>query len=52
MLARYLSFAVLDLTGNKFGFTNHGSYCSKSKFYDVFKQDKCPGLDFKKVYIG
>ena len=47
MLARCLSFAR-----NRFGFTNLRSYCSNSKFYDVFKQDKCPSIDFKRVCIG
>ena len=51
-LTRYLSLAVLNSTGNKFGFTNLRSYWSKSKFYDVFKQDRCPSLDFNRVYIG
>ena len=27
------------------------SYRSKSEFYDVFKQDKCPRLDFKRIFI-
>ena len=50
-LASYLSFAVLGSTGNKFEITNFRHYCSKSKFYGVFKQDKCLSLDSKRIYI-
>ena len=31
-------------------FTNLRSYSSKSQFYDVFRQDKCPCLDFKRIF--
>ena len=31
--------------------TNLRSYSSKSEYYDVFRQDKCPSLDFKTIFI-
>ena len=47
----YFSLAVLGSIGDKFGSINRRSYCSKSEFYDVFKQAKCLRLDFKRIFI-
>ena len=48
----YFSFAVSGSIGAKFESTNLRSYsCSKSKTLDVFQQDKCPSLDFKRIFI-
>ena len=47
----YFSLAVLDSIGDKFGFTNLRSCLYKSEFYDVFKQNKCLRLDFKRIFI-
>ena len=39
----------MDSIGDKFGFTNLRRYHDKFEFYDVFKQDNCPKLDFKRI---
>ena len=41
----YFSLAVLGSIGDTFGSINLRSYCSKSKFYDVFNKVKCPRLE-------
>ena len=46
-----IEMAVLGLVGDEFGFTKLRSYCSKSGFYDVFKQDKCTTLAFKRMLV-
>ena len=50
-LGFYYSLAVLGAIGDKFWFTNLRRYHSKSKFYDVFKQDECPSFGFKRGFI-
>ena len=47
----YFPLAVSGSIGDEFGFTNLKRYSSKSQFYDVFRQDKCPSLDFKRIFI-
>ena len=42
----YILLAVLGSIGDTFGFINLRRYHLKSEFYDVFKQDKCPRLEF------
>ena len=51
MLGFHFPLAVLGSIGDKFGFTNLRSYCSKSEFYDVFMQDKRTRLDFIRIFI-
>ena len=43
----YFSLGVSGSIGDTFEFTNLRRYRSKSEFFDVFKQDKCPSLDLK-----
>ena len=43
--------AALGSIGDRLGLKTLRSYWSKSEFYDVFKQDKCPNLDFKRMFI-
>ena len=50
-LGFYFSLAVLVSGSDKFRFKHLRSYRSKSEFYDVFKQDVCPRLDFKRIFI-
>ena len=50
-LGFHFSLAVLGSIGDKFGFTSLRSYCPKSEFYHVFKQDKRPRLDFERIFI-
>ena len=47
----YFSLAVSGSIGDRFEFTNLRSYSSKSEFFYVFKQDKCPSFDFKRFFI-
>ena len=42
----YFTLAVSGSIGDKFEFT----YLTKSELFDVFKQDKCPSLDFKRFF--
>ena len=49
-LCFHFSLAVLGSIGYKLRFTNPRKYCSKSEFYDVFKQDKRPRLVLKRVF--
>ena len=51
-LHQIVRLAGLGSIGDQFGFINLRSYRSKSEFYDVFKQDKCPRLDFKRIFIS
>ena len=50
-LGIYFSLAVFGAIGNSFGITNLRSYRFKSEFYNVFKQDKCTRLNFKRIFI-
>ena len=47
----YFSLPVSSSIGDKFEFTNVRSYSPNSEFFDVFKQAKCPSLDFKRIFI-
>ena len=51
MESLYFSLAAWDSIYDKFRFTTLRNYCSKSEFYDVFKQDKCLRLEFKRIFI-
>ena len=47
----YFTFAVSGSVVDKFEFTHLRSYSSNSERFDVFKQDKCLSLDFKRFFI-
>ena len=50
-VTRLLFITCFGSIGDKFEFTNVRSYSPKSEFFDVFKQAKCPNLDFKRIFI-
>ena len=47
----FFPLVVSGSAGDKFGFTNLRISSSKSEFYDIFRQDKCTTLDFKRISI-
>ena len=43
----YFPLTVSGSIGDTFGFTNLIRHSSKSEFYNVCRQDKCPSLDLR-----